>query len=362
MKTSLLWLPLLAACAGGSPDATSDGDAAADASTGETGGDSAARTRDSASGDGAGTTHDSSMAGGDAGNNDAAGNDAAGNDAGVPYGVDQLDISHVTVINSPPDTPTWPITTAITELDLDHQGPYINFTKRNGFDSWPDTPAGLQYTLWIVENIGGTWYASGGIPFWRGLPYNGGSPAGYAANWFYNGAWAPMNTHQPAVGEMVGFFVAAGNERYLHDDSGTLVKERSNVVLVSFPPDTGAVFFEDWPCGGLPAGGSIGMGQSIHSCDGRFLLTMQNAGDLALTMGASQLWDDGQNGHSPGVNLVMQDDGNLVSYFNEGSNGGPIWNSGTVGHPGASLVLQNDGNMVVSLNGTPLWSTGTGGH
>jgi hypothetical protein len=58
----------------------------------------------------------------------------------------------------------------------------------------------------------------------------------------------------------------------------------------------------------------------------------------------------------------MQDDGNLVSYFNEGSNGGPIWNSGTVGHPGASLVLQNDGNMVVSLNGTPLWSTGTGGH
>jgi hypothetical protein len=348
VKSSFSWLLLLAACAGSPPDATDEGDATADASADGTGRDAASDAHDSAIVDATGTTHDSS--------------DDAGHDAGVPYGVDRLDISHATVIYSPPDTPSWPITTAITELDLDHQGAYINFTKRNGFDSWPDTPAGLQYTLWIVENINGTWYASGGIPFWRGLPYNGGSPGGYAANWFYSSAWSPLNAHQPAVGEMVGFFVAAGNERVTKDHSGTLVLERSNVVLVPFPADTGAVFFEDWPCGGLPAGGSIGMGQSIHSCDGRFQLTMQDAGDLALTMGNAPLWDDGQNGHSPGVNLVMQDDGNLVSYFNEGSNGGPIWNSGTAGHPGASLILQNDGNLVVSQNGMSLWSTGTGGH
>jgi hypothetical protein len=104
------------------------------------------------------------------------------------------------------------------------------------------------------------------------------------------------------------------------------------------------------------------MGQAVSSCDGRFTLTMQNGGDLTLNWSGGQLWHDNQDGHPDGVNLVMQEDGNLVSYYNEGSNGGPIWSSGTSGNPGAVLVLANDGNLSVALNGAPLWQTNTGGH
>jgi hypothetical protein len=281
---------------------------------------------------------------------------------------DELDLSQAVVENSPPDTPSWPITAPITELDLATPGIYINFVKRNGFDSWPDIPAGspgagLQYTLWIVLNINGQWYASGVDAFWRGLEFNGGSPSGYAANLYYDAIrWPMMVGYQPSVGELVGFFVSAGAARNVLDDSGTLVLERSNVLLVPFPADTGQVYFVNGPCGGLAPGGTLGMGQAVSSCDGRFTLTMQNGGDLALTWSGGLLWDDAQDGHPDGVNLVMQWDGNLVSYYNEGSNGGPIWNTGTSGNPGASMVLDNGGNLSVVLNGTTLWQTSTGGH
>jgi hypothetical protein len=88
---------------------------------------------------------------------------------------------------------------------------------------------------------------------------------------------------------------------------------------------------------------------------------MQEGGDLVLMFGATQLWDNGQDGHT-GANLLMQEDGNLVSYFNEGTNGGSIWSTMTSGQPGASLALQNDGNLVVTLNGMVLWSSNTGGN
>jgi hypothetical protein len=281
---------------------------------------------------------------------------------------DQIDLSTVIVENSPPDTPSWPITAPITELDLAQPGVYVNFEKRNGFDSWPDIPAGapgagLQYTLWIVLNINGQWYATGADEFWRGLEFDGGPPSGYEANLFYDHIrWPVMSTYQPVAGELVGFFVAAGAARNLTDDSGTLVLERSNVLLVPLPPDTGAVYFVDPPCGGLASGGTLGMGQPLTSCDGRFTLTMQNGGDLALTWAGGQLWDDVEDGHPAGVNLVMQKDGDLVSYYNEGSNGGPIWSSLTSGNPGASLVLDNGGNLSVTLAGTILWQSNTGGH
>jgi hypothetical protein len=275
---------------------------------------------------------------------------------------DQIDLSQAIVENSPPDTPSWPVTAPITELDLATPGIYVNFEKRNGYGSWPDV-AGLQYTQWLVLNINGQWYASGVNQFWRGLEFNGGGPSGYAADLYYDSIrWPMMVGYQPAVGELVGFFVAAGNARNVHDDSGTVVLERSNVLLVPFPPNTGQVFFVNGPCGGLAPWGTLGMGQSVSSCDGRFTLTMQNGGDLTLTWSGGQLWHDAQDGHPDGVNLVMQADGNLVSYYNEGSNGGPIWSSGTSGSPGASMVLANDGNLSVMLNGVTLWQTNTGGH
>jgi hypothetical protein len=41
-----------------------------------------------------------------------------------------------------------------------------------------------------------------------------------------------MVGYQPAIGELVGVFVGAGNLRNITDGSGSYVKERSNVLLM----------------------------------------------------------------------------------------------------------------------------------
>ena len=166
----------------------------------------------------------------------------------VDGGPRMIDLSTTLVKNSPPDVATWAETTKITKFDMNLDGVYIEFSKRDGAGSWPDVPFGapgdsLEYSLWIVLDIGGTWYTSGCIQYWRGLDRNGGPPSGYAANWYYDAnRWGPMTGHQPAVGEQVGFFVTAGNARNVTDQSGSLVYERSNVITIPFPADPGAVF------------------------------------------------------------------------------------------------------------------------
>ncbi|HEX7604366.1 MAG TPA: hypothetical protein VF316_22260 [Polyangiaceae bacterium] len=159
-----------------------------------------------------------------------------------------IDLGKTVVRNSPPDVATWAETTKITKFDMNLDGVFIDFSKRDGSGSWPDVPFGapgdsLEYSLWIVLYIGGTWYTSGCIQYWRGLDRNGGPPSGYAANWYYDAnRWGPMTGHQPAVGELVGFFVTAGNARNVNDKSGSIVYERSNVITIPFPADPGAVF------------------------------------------------------------------------------------------------------------------------
>ena len=155
--------------------------------------------------------------------------------------MDAIDFSAVTILNSP-DVRDWPVTATITKLALNGAGVHVEFTKRDGPNSWPDVPFGapgdsLQYTLWIVLAIDGRWYASGCIEFWRGLDRNGGPPSKYAENWYYDAnRWRPMTGHQPDVGEKVGFLVTAGDAR---NNGRSIVQERSNVVLVSFPSDVG---------------------------------------------------------------------------------------------------------------------------
>ena len=159
-----------------------------------------------------------------------------------------IDLARASVLNSPADVASWPETARINTLDLNLDGVYIDFTKRDGAGSWPDVPFGapgdsLEYTLWIVLNIDGQWVTSGCIQYWRGLMRNGGPPSGYAMNWYYDASrWGRMTGHQPAVGEWVGFFVTAGDARNVTDHSGSSVFERSNVVVVPFPADPGAVF------------------------------------------------------------------------------------------------------------------------
>ena len=162
-----------------------------------------------------------------------------------PVSNDAINLGFATIRNSPADVASWPATARITLLDLGTGGAHIEFTKRDGPGSWPDvafmTPGeNLQYTLWIVLNINGQWYASGCIQFWRGLDRSGGPPSQYAQNWYYDPSrWAPMSGHQPAPGEQVGFFVTAGDAR---NNGISIVHERSNVVVVPFPGGGGGTF------------------------------------------------------------------------------------------------------------------------
>jgi hypothetical protein len=153
-----------------------------------------------------------------------------------------------TVLNSPRDLGSWPVTTTVTALDLRPTGVHIEFSKQSGADRWPDVyPQGwdepLQYTLGMCMDINGQWYCSAAIQYWYGLDESGGGPSQYAQNWFYDPSrWAPMSGHQPAVGETVGFFACAGNCRNNTTGSDSLVKERTNVVLVPMPSAAGASF------------------------------------------------------------------------------------------------------------------------
>jgi len=146
---------------------------------------------------------------------------------------------------SPADVAYWPVTTAITGMDFGN-GVRVDFSKKSGPGRWPDvTPPGwdgpIQYTLWMVENIGGRWYTSGGVEYWYGLDRQGGPASQFGYNWYYSSAvWGPLANRQPGNGEQVGFFVTAGDER-AKDVSA--VTERSNVVLLAFPSGGGYFSF-----------------------------------------------------------------------------------------------------------------------
>ncbi len=311
----------------------------------------------------------------------------------TPVGVDAIDLSEASVYNSPANIASWPDTTAITALAVTTAGIQVTFAKSSGLDRWPDvTPPGwsgpLQYTLWLALSIDGQWDTSGIIQFWFGLPASGGDVTQndqIALNWVYDSRWGPMEGHQPAVGELVGFFVVAGNERGVTDASQAPVMERSNIVVIPFPaaagvsflfgptvvPDGGAVdagvdagteaVDSGAPgCGVMAGGSSLATGGQVVSCDGRFDLDMQAAdGNLVLYFGSTVLWAAGTAGNA-GATLSMQTDGNLVVYSPSSA---AVWSSGTSGNPGATMSLQDDGNLVVySSASVALWSSGTGGH
>ena len=170
--------------------------------------------------------------------------------SGTTFNLKPFDLSLATILNNPPDLASWAVTTSITKLEIRPRGVHIDFSKKDGPDRWRDViPPGfsgaIQYTMGMVLNIGGRWYASAAIEMWYGLDEGGGPPGEFALNWFYDPRrWAPMTGHQPAVGETVGFFVVAGDVRGHLDVSQccTYVKERSNVVFVPMPDGNGASF------------------------------------------------------------------------------------------------------------------------
>ena len=110
----------------------------------------------------------------------------------------------------------------------------------------------------------------------------------------------------------------------------------------------------------LASGRTLASGQSLTSPDGRYRLTVQPDGDLALVALADPstvVWDTATTGH-PGARLVMQRAGNLVLVDPQGL---LLWNTGTTGS-GVTLSLQSGGDVVVHAAANVLWDRLTGVH
>jgi hypothetical protein len=223
------------ATTGATTDATTGiGGAATTASTGATGGGDVAST---GVGGVAVTT--------------AAVTSTTGSGGSIPCAPAPVDLDQVSIFDNPPDLASWPITTLLTEVDFTNDGVHVDFDKEDGPSRWPDVIAPgftgpLEYTMGIVECVDGQWATSAVIEFWNGLYAEGGNLAvdnQVAVNWYYSTRWGTLVGRQPATGETIGVFVAAGNLRDVTSDdpSESPVMERSNVVFMPMPDVNGSM-------------------------------------------------------------------------------------------------------------------------
>jgi hypothetical protein len=121
----------------------------------------------------------------------------------------------------------------------------------------------------------------------------------------------------------------------------------AGIALLAFNPPSS--------CGYLTSNQGLARGQSLGSCNGAYRLVMQSDGNLVSYFGGSVVWASNTAGRG-GDHLVMQSDGNLVMYP---ASGGAVWATNTSGHSGAYFRLQNDANLVVYSGSTALWATNT---
>jgi hypothetical protein len=109
----------------------------------------------------------------------------------------------------------------------------------------------------------------------------------------------------------------------------------------------------------LPSGASLDVDQQLTSENGRFVLVLQQDGNLVLyRLDAGTSWPIWASGTTEMRHLWMQGDGNLVGVRADGTS---VFATGT-SHPGGWLTLQDDGNLIVMATSDdrliPQWSTG----
>lgn len=146
-----------------------------------------------------------------------------------------FDMRNAVIWDNPQDLGSWAETANITLVDLSSGRIIVDFDKRDGPGRWPDVGFGdgaLEYTLGVCLNINGRWNCSAVVQFWNGRDLAaGGDVDNMAGEWFYDNRWGAMKGHQPAPGEVVGWFVAAGN---LRDSGNVIAKERSKVLFLPY--------------------------------------------------------------------------------------------------------------------------------
>jgi len=166
---------------------------------------------------------------------DPANNETGSFNGGTSIVIQPFSLSSATIWNNPADFKSWAETAAITLIDFTQGRVVVDFDKRTSSPRWPDVGFGdgdLQYTLGMCLNINKQWNCSAAIQFWHNRELTeGGDVNKIGQDWFYDPRWGIMSGYQPAFGELVGIYVAAGN---LRDSGNVILKERSNIVLIPY--------------------------------------------------------------------------------------------------------------------------------
>lgn len=151
---------------------------------------------------------------------------------------DAINPADIDVVGGSPNVLGWHRTAAIRGVELTPTN--VHFAA--DIPGWPHVVPpgwdnGIQSTLWIVVNRDGRWRATGSIEFWETRDGTGSPLSSALADWWY---YAP-EIGQPQPGEVVGLFIAAGDQRRKDIRS---VEERSSIVTFTVPPnDTGTFLF-----------------------------------------------------------------------------------------------------------------------
>jgi hypothetical protein len=179
---------------------------------------------------------------------------------------------------------------------------------------------------------------------------------GFAANMQTDGNFVLYGAHSDALWQ--SHTPGHGGSHLDVQDDGNVVLYDGSKALWETGTSLPAVPAAPTACGSLQPGHGLSAGESLKSCDGRFLLAMQGDGNFVLYQAGKALWNAATSGKD-GYFVAMQGDGNLVVYDRHAS---ALWNSHTSGNAGASLALQDDGNLVVySTASKALWNSGTAG-
>ena len=105
----------------------------------------------------------------------------------------------------------------------------------------------------------------------------------------------------------------------------------------------------------LTSGMTLHANEYILSADGRFVLLMQQDGNLALYTASGLMWSTHTSGN-PWAYLGMQGDGNMVLY--NGNATAVLWTTNPRGI--TKLMLQDDGNLVAyNASNVAVWASNT---
>jgi GDSL-like Lipase/Acylhydrolase family len=150
-----------------------------------------------------------------------------------------------------------------------------------------------------------------------------------------------------------------GTGDFLHPNDAGLLAIANSVNLGLFTASGVPPFKASSSCATLTPGQGMLPDHPLFSCDGRFQLYLQDDGNMIYYFNDMEIWSTQSEGHIPAVATLLAD-GNFVLIDQAGK---IYWQTKTAGLLGDQLIIQNDGNIVLySSSSSAVWASNTAGH